>query len=464
VRFVYRLIASLLVLAILPLGIVQARPHREVTAFDLIIAMNTLRISLGNQALIEDPIINAVAQATAEIMAANQMSWHMGDVSGRIQAAGFGGGAKVWATENFAVGSNHSIDTIMQVWADDSHMIPARNPAYCAIGAGVAKAPNGMTYYVLQAAYTSGMVCGEYKPSPGTNQPPGAPGRTPGVSQLIVPVQIATPGADGKTFHEVKPGQSLWAIAVAYKITIKDLETWNNLSKDSKLQIGQKLFIPGPDTAGYATPTPVGMIQAATPDTEGRIIHVVQPYNTLLAIASAYKVDMNALLQLNGLNAETPLQIGQKLLIRGPLASPTATQPPLKPLQRLTPADDGRYYHIVRSGETLSWIAGQYEVSIADLMAWNGLTAETILQVDARLLLQVTPPATSTATPAPPTVTPSATIPSRSATPSRTPTSPPPSATPTPARAVEGLPPVGYGILAAVLAGLGLLIWGRRKR
>jgi hypothetical protein len=39
----------------------------EVTAFDLIIAMNTLRTSYGLPALVEDPIINAVAQSTAEI-------------------------------------------------------------------------------------------------------------------------------------------------------------------------------------------------------------------------------------------------------------------------------------------------------------------------------------------------------------------------------------------------------------
>ena len=147
-----------------------------VTAFDLIIAMNTLRASYGLPLLIEDPIINAVAQATAEIMAANNMSSHIGDVRGRIQAAGYGGGAKVWATENFAVGSSFGLDEIMLAWSDPSHMIPAVNPAYCNIGAGVAKAANGQTYYVLQAAYTSAKACGEYKSVDGGSgtQPGGA--------------------------------------------------------------------------------------------------------------------------------------------------------------------------------------------------------------------------------------------------------------------------------------------------
>src|SRR5210317_92873 len=92
-----------------------------VSRSELILAMNTLRVSRGLPALIEDPIVNAVAQATAEIMAANNMSWHIGDVRGRIAAAGYGDGATVWATENFAVGKTMSIDQIMLVWADPDH-------------------------------------------------------------------------------------------------------------------------------------------------------------------------------------------------------------------------------------------------------------------------------------------------------------------------------------------------------
>ena len=101
----------LMLVLFIPLSGVRAGPSfiapaqsGGVTAFDLIIAMNTLRASYGLPVLKEDPIIDAVAQATAETMAANNMSSHIGNVSGRLQAAGYGGGVQVWATENFAVG------------------------------------------------------------------------------------------------------------------------------------------------------------------------------------------------------------------------------------------------------------------------------------------------------------------------------------------------------------------------
>ncbi len=385
-----------------------AAPVMQVTAYDLIIAMNTLRVSYGLPALIEDPIIDAVAQATAEIMAANQMSWHIGDVSGRLAAAGYGGGATVWATENFAVGSSYGIDEIMVVWSDASHMIPAVNPAYCNVGAGVAKSANGMTYYVLQAAYTSAHACGEYRPPEGFATPvTDDSGVT--IPQIIVPVKIATPDADGNIYHIVQSGQSLWAIAIAYQITIRDLEIWNNISRDGKLQVGYRLLIPGPNTKGYATPTPVGMIQVSAPGPDGKIVHTVQSYQTLSTIATAYKVKVDTILSLNGLQIDWPLQIGQKLIIQPSKITPSPTPRPLTPIEKLTPASDGKYYHTIQSGETLAWVAELYEVWVYDLMNWNGLNETSVLQPGQKLLLLVTPPATATWTPAPPTVTPTKT-------------------------------------------------------
>jgi LysM repeat protein len=377
-------------------------PSAAVTASELIIAMNTLRVSYGLPALVEDPIINSVAQSTAQTMAANLMSWHIGNVSGRLAAVGYGGGATVWATENFAVG-NLSIDEIMVIWSDASHMIPAVNPAYCNIGAGVAKASNGRYYYVLQAAYTSAKSCGDYvSPDSGTG--------SGGISQIIVPVKIATPDEDGKVYHVVEAGQTFWAIAIAYKVTIHDLEIWNNISRNSTLQIGQRLFIPGPNTEGYSTPTPVGMIHIATPDPNGMIVHTVQEYQTLTTIAQAYGITVGTILSLNGIQSDWPLQIGQELVIDLGNVTPTPTPRPLTPIEKLTPASDGKYYHIVGPGENLSWIADLYGVSVVDLMVWNGLSESSVIQPEQKLLLQITPPATETYTPIPATATSTRTI------------------------------------------------------
>jgi LysM repeat protein len=388
----------------------KEHPAQQVSAYDLILAMNTLRVSYGLPALIEDPIVNAVAQNTAATMAANNMSWHIGDVRGRIAAAGYGGGGTVWATENFAVsGGGMGMDEIMATWSDADHMRPAVTPEYCNVGAGVAKASNGQIYYILQAAYVSGQECGSSTSSSGgTPQAGGVPNP---VSQMIVPVKIATADADGKVFHEVKAGQSFWSIAIAYQITIHDLEVWNNLTRDTPLKAGQRLFIPGENTEGFATPTPVGMIALAAPDADGRVVHEVGAYQALITISDAYHVPMDRILALNGLQLDWPLQIGQKLVISPGNITPSPT---LSAIQKITPEADGNYYHTVQSGETLFWIAGLYDVSLSDLMAWNGLGDTSVIRPDQKLLLRVTPPATATVaqtpSPIPSTPSPSPTV------------------------------------------------------
>ena len=272
-----------------------------------------------------------------------------------------------------------------------------------------------------------------------------------------MPVKIATPDADGRIYHVVQAGQSFWAIAVAYQITINDLETWNNIKRDSPLQAGQKLFIPNKNTAGYATPTPVGMIVPQSPDKDGRIVHEVQSYQTLTTIAEAYNVSVEHILTLNGLQEDWPLQVGQKLLISPGNITPSPT---LSPIQRLTPEADGNYYHTVQNGETLSWIAGLYDIPLADLMTWNGMDNTSVIRPGQKLLLLITPPATPTAMQTPsPTATPS--------TPSPTFTQPPPTGT-QPVAASE--PSSGsrlglvVGILILVIGVGGLLLWRFSRR
>jgi LysM repeat protein len=69
-----------------------------------------------------------------------------------------------------------------------------------------------------------------------------------------------------------------------------------------------------PATAVTATVTPGG---PATPTpTPGPQVHVVEPGDTLSGIASAYGFGLDEILAVNpGLTADTPLQIGQEIVI-----------------------------------------------------------------------------------------------------------------------------------------------------
>lgn len=58
----------------------------------------------------------------------------------------------------------------------------------------------------------------------------------------------ATPDAEGVIYSEVRPNDSLWAIAARAGITLEELLALNNISEDEIIQPGQQLII------GYGTP------------------------------------------------------------------------------------------------------------------------------------------------------------------------------------------------------------------
>ncbi len=250
---------------------VTAQDSNTITAWDLIALVNQIRSANGLPALEVNSTIMGTAQQTAEIMAANHMYNHIGDVRGRIRAAGYGGGAVVWATENFAVGPL-TLDQIAVVWSDFDHMRPMTNPSYQHIGAGVAEV-DGVVYYIVQAAYTGSGVNPTRTPANGTPNP--TTDGTEAVSQLIMPVRTATPHSDGSIVHVVQYGQSLWSIAIAYNTHIVDIQRVNNLSQDTNtVYAGQQLIMP---VTAIPTETAIPVTVTPTPAAEAFVENTLQP-------------------------------------------------------------------------------------------------------------------------------------------------------------------------------------------
>jgi len=93
-----------------------------------------------------------------------------------------------------------------------------------------------------------------------------------------------------------------------------------------------------PGTAAVVTPGPTAVViipvQAATPNPDGSITHVVQQGQAPWNIAAAYKISLDELYALNGILPGSFIYPGDKLIIR--LASATAT--PTEEAASLTPS------------------------------------------------------------------------------------------------------------------------------
>jgi LysM repeat protein len=87
--------------------------------------------------------------------------------------------------------------------------------------------------------------------------------------QIIMPVITVTPMPDGSMIHEVQPGQSLWAIAIAYGVKIADLVKLNNQLSPTNpiIYTGQKIIVRGtslPTISPTVTDTPYPVTSTPT--------------------------------------------------------------------------------------------------------------------------------------------------------------------------------------------------------
>ncbi len=243
-----------LVLLLACLGSVMSSRAQGGDPYDLIDAVNTLRINNGLPPYEVNNILMSIAQGHSNYQAAIGSVTHIGAGGTRPRdravAAGYGGGATFFISENIAGGTDLSVDGAISMWlGDDPHIQTMLSSNYQEVGAGVAEA-GGFVYYTLDAAYVS---CDSYNPPPTTY--PGGPTALP-----YYAVKTATPNPDGSIVHTVMLGQNLSLIATGYGITVEQLKELNHLTDDT-IYDGDILIIrlgdtPGPTATGTATPTP----------------------------------------------------------------------------------------------------------------------------------------------------------------------------------------------------------------
>ncbi len=126
---------------------------------------------------------------------------------------------------------------------------------------------------------------------------------------------------------------------------------------------------------GAGTSGQVILSQRPVGGEEATQVHVVQPGETLFAIARRYGTTVDALRQRNGLRGDA-LAVGQRLTVAGaaqpvaPVVLPTAGRP--YDVTQTTVGDD--QVHTVVRGETLYDIAARYGTTVSRLLAVNTLT------------------------------------------------------------------------------------------
>lgn len=163
--------------------------------------------------------------------------------------------------------------------------------------------------------------------------PTGAATTTPAVATTAVvtaPAPAAAPSAStepvaaGGLEYVVQAGDTLSLIAGRYGLDWRQLAEVNQLSNPNVIEVGQVLRLPGAQGSGVApavtavvTPTTTTVVTntatTAPAATGGVRVHTVAAGETIIAIAARYGLNWRQLLQLNGLQADSIIQVGQQI-------------------------------------------------------------------------------------------------------------------------------------------------------
>lgn len=213
-------------------------------------------------------------------------------------------------------------------------------------------------------------------PTSSENTAPAADAAQAGTAQ---PPPVAQPGSTALTPEERMPGQ---AAPPPPSVPAAPADV---------------AFAPPP--AVPAAPAEAPAAKSAKPTKAGST-YAVRKGDTLSRIARHYSVSVRELADLNKIQPDTSLKVGQKLSVPAVKAAATpAPRSSAAPKAVAAKAAAGAT-HVVKAGETLTAIAKQHGVTADALMRANGITDPTKLKVGQKLKLPAahgssTPPSTS---------------------------------------------------------------------
>ncbi|WP_056970593.1 LysM peptidoglycan-binding domain-containing protein, partial [Liquorilactobacillus vini] len=174
----------------------------------------------------------------------------------------------------------------------------------------------------------------------------------------------STANANAATTVKVAKNDTVWGLAQKYNVSIKSIETLNNINQNTHLIVtNQSVKIPDSSNS------------AKTTDSKTTSSVTVKSGDTLWDLAKQYNTSVENLLSLNSLSSDL-IKPGQVLKVNGTAATTDQDTDTQQTTTTTTPSVTVSANHVtytVKSGDSLYSIAQAYGVSVDSLRSSNSL-------------------------------------------------------------------------------------------
>lgn len=174
--------------------------------------------------------------------------------------------------------------------------------------------------------------------------------------------------------YTVQSGDTLTGIAAKYNLSMDQVASLNGISRHAGLRVGQRLKL----TGEAAEPVRESVAETVSKHVKSDS-HVVKSGETLSSIARQYHLQVKYLADLNGLNANGNVRIGQRLKIVGDV--PTDKKAEDVKVAAKPVSSRATESYTVKSGESLNAIASRLGITVTELAELNNLSPRAGLRI-----------------------------------------------------------------------------------
>ena len=204
------------------------------------------------------------------------------------------------------------------------------------------------------------------------------------ISASTAPAVPADAELRQKIEYSVKKNDTLWDIAQAHNVSVRNMKTWNGLSRNRYIYPDQTLIVWQPQSAGNKVRARAGTnsssIQSSRP-----AVHTVRRGESVARIGKLYNISVKDLLAWNNLTSRSIIYPGDTIDLNSEAGGSNELLS--------TPGNEntgrGEIVYTVRRGDTLWDIARFHGTSINEIKRWNNLRSSNLIRPGDRLTVPI---------------------------------------------------------------------------